>query len=123
MRYYGPSSPLREKFSGLTPRLVSTDTTTMSLTKNPKPPRVLLAVWKSMPPKHRDRFAVLVGTTTGSLRQYIEGRRRIGADLAGKIEKATHLMGYGKINRMQLNDTCKRCEYAQRCLKVDGGMK
>jgi len=85
----------------------------------PEPNKRLLALWQKLEPKMRERLARLAGTSPGSLRQYAEGRRRVNPELAAQLEKSIKLMGYVPINRTQLNDTCKRCEYARRCLRLD----
>jgi len=86
--------------------------------KSVKPNKALMALWKPMSVKHRARFAMLAGTSVGSLRQYVEGRREISAALAAQIQKATKLMGVPVIDRTQLNATCRRCDYAKQCLAL-----
>lgn len=81
----------------------------------PKPIPKLLALWQKMVPGARVEFAKLARTTSGNLRQYAEGRRGISSALAIRIEKATILLGFKPINRMELNETCRNCEYAKRC--------
>ena len=85
--------------------------------KPAKPNKALLALWKPMSLKHRARFAMLADTSLGSLRQYVEGRRGISSELAAQLEKAARLMGVAPIDRTQLNVTCRKCDYAKRCLK------
>lgn len=91
----------------------------MTARLNPlKPNAKLAAMWRKMTPPERLRFATLVKSTPGSLRQSIEGRRKISPDLAVRIERATVAIGVTPINRTSLNETCKRCDYAKACLKA-----
>jgi len=82
---------------------------------NPK----LLKMWRAMTPAERKAFATLAKSTDGSLRQAAEGRRGISSDLAARIERAVIAIGAKPISRMDLNDTCRKCEFARACLKMD----
>lgn len=81
---------------------------------NPK----LLALWRSLTPPQRKRFAALAKSTPGSLRQLAEGRRGISSGFAIRIEKAGGRMGVGCLNRTDLSDDCRGCEYAKFALKA-----
>lgn len=83
----------------------------------PKPIKPFLYLWQKMTPEQRRRFSLVLKMSPGSARQYAEGRRGISSAMAIRIEKASHMMGRGfeKLSRMQLNDTCRTCEYAKRC--------
>ncbi len=81
---------------------------------NPK----LLALWRSLTPPQRKRFAALAKSTPGSVRQLAEGRRGISSGFAIRIEKAGSRMGVGSLNRVDLNEDCRGCEYAKFALKA-----
>lgn len=83
-----------------------------------RPQPKLLALWRSLTPAQRKRFATLAKSTPGSLRQYSEGRRSVNPDLAVRIEKAGVKMGFAPISRTDLNETCAKCEFARYCLKA-----
>lgn len=87
------------------------------MSTKPSPNPKLLAVWRDMTPEQRKRFAALVKTTVGNLRQNVDGRRGISSDLAIRIEKAVARMRFlnTSISRMELNATCGRCEFARAC--------
>lgn len=88
-----------------------------------KPIRKLVAFWRGMTPDQRVRFAALVHSTVGSLRQIVEGRRGISSEMAVKLEKASvHMHTDVVLNRMDLNATCRRCEYARTCTAVKGDL-
>ncbi len=88
------------------------------MTKPLKPNPKLLKLWRSMTPAERKVFATLAKSTDGSLRQAAEGRRGISADLASRIERAAVKIGAKPISRMELNETCAKCEFARYCKKV-----
>ena len=79
-----------------------------------KPNPRLLKLWRAMTPTERKAFALLAKSTDGSLRQAAEGRRGISSDLAARIERATISIGVAPINRTELNETCKACEFAKK---------
>ena len=87
----------------------------------PNPNPKFAALWEKMVPGARVEFAKLVRTSSGSLRQYAEGRRSITPKLAIRIEKAVEKLGLKPINRMDLNETCRNCEYAIACRKQKRG--
>ena len=82
---------------------------------DPKPIPKFLALWKKMIPASRTIFAKMARTTPGNLRQYAEGRREITPKLAIRIEKAINELHLPPITRMDLNETCRKCEYAIAC--------
>ena len=86
---------------------------------DPKPVPKFLTLWKKMIPAARIEFAKMIRTSSGNLRQYAEGRRGITPKLAIRIEKAVDELKLPPINRTELNDTCRKCEYAIRCRKDD----
>jgi hypothetical protein len=76
----------------------------------------LARMWHAMKPEARKVFAQLVGKSVNSFRHVAEGRRGISSELAIKIEKASALLDTRpRFNRMDLNETCRKCEYAKRC--------
>lgn len=75
----------------------------------------LSELWIKLTPELRRRFAMVCKAAPGSMRQYAEGRRSISAAVAVRIEKGTVALGEKMINRMELNETCRKCEYAIRC--------
>lgn len=83
-----------------------------------KPNPKLQALWRDLDPKQRKRFAALAGKTAGSLRHVVDGRRGISSDLAIKLEKASVRMALKPLDRMALNETCGKCEFARYCKKV-----
>lgn len=83
-----------------------------TFTPSPK----LGALWRTLDTKQRERFASLAGTTAGSLRHVVEGRRGISAELAVKLEKAAIRIGVAMISRTELNAACSKCEFARACL-------
>ncbi len=85
----------------------------------PKPIPKFLALWKKMIPAGRTEFAKMIRTSSGNLRQYAEGRRAITPKLAIRIEKAVDELKLPALNRVDLNDTCRKCEYAIRCRAAD----
>jgi MoaA/NifB/PqqE/SkfB family radical SAM enzyme len=88
--------------------------------KEPKPNKPLLALWKVITPDLRRQLAKLARTSSGSLRQYAEGRRATTPALAIRLEKAVTELGFKTIWRTQLNDTCGKCEFAKACLTRKG---
>lgn len=88
------------------------------MTRPLKPNPKLMALWQSMTPPQRKRFAALARSTSGSLRQTVEGRRGISSDLAIRLEKAAARLGLKPISRTDLSDTCSKCEFARACLKA-----
>ena len=82
-----------------------------------KPIKPLLDLWKMMTPAIRKRFVLVLKTSPGTARQYAEGRRGISPAVAIRIEKATGMLGtgYPKLSRMDLNETCRGCEFAIAC--------
>ena len=76
----------------------------------------LASLWRTLNLKQRERFATLAGTTPGSLRHVVEGRRGISAELAVKLEKAAIRMGVTMLSRTELNGACAKCEFARACL-------
>jgi len=77
----------------------------------------LAKAWHHMVPADRKVFTKLVGKSVNSFRHVAEGRRGISSDLAIRIEKASEKMAdrMPTFNRMELNETCRKCEYARRC--------
>lgn len=64
------------------------------------------------------RLAKLAGTSVGMLRQLVTGNRSASSALAIRIEKASEkLLEMPTLNRMDLNPTCRACDYAKRCTK------
>ncbi len=74
---------------------------------------VLVKLWTRLTPEMRRRLTKLMRSTPGTMRQYVEGRREISPDLAIRFEKATETLDVERVNRMQLNHTCRACEYAR----------
>ncbi len=89
----------------------------------PKPIPKFLALWKKMIPASRIEFAKMARTTSGNLRQYAEGRREITPRLAIRIEKVVEELKLPPLTRMDLNETCRKCEYARACLTAGGKKK
>lgn len=87
----------------------------------PKPIPKLLALWQKMNPAARVVFAKMARTSSGNLRQYAEGRRGISSALAIRIEKTVQQLGLKPISRMDLNKTCRECEFAKACRKQRKG--
>lgn len=75
----------------------------------------LAKAWHAMKPEQRKEFAKLVGKTVNSFRHVAEGRRGISSDLAIRIEKASEKVDMPQFSRMELNETCRKCEYARQC--------
>jgi hypothetical protein len=88
--------------------------------KNPKPIPKLLTLWTSLTPEMRRRLTKLMHSTPGTVRQYVEGRRTISAEMAVRMEKATITLGVEPLSRMVLNKTCHDCEYARACVGKKG---
>lgn len=89
------------------------------MTKPLRPNPKLLKLWRNMTPAERKVFATLAKSTDGSLRQAAEGRRGISPDLASRIERAVVKIGAKPISRMDLNETCRNCDFAKYCKKVN----
>lgn len=75
----------------------------------------LVKLWTHLTPEMRRRLTKLMHSTPGTMRQYVEGRREISPELAVRFEKATETLDVERLNRMQLNHTCRACEYARQC--------
>ncbi len=84
-----------------------------------RPNAKLLKLWRQLTPAERKVFAQFAKSTDGSLRQVAEGRRGISADLAVRIEHAVVKIGAKPISRMDLNATCRACEYAKAFKKTE----
>ncbi|MEO6588965.1 MAG: hypothetical protein ABIP06_06525 [Pyrinomonadaceae bacterium] len=84
----------------------------------PKPIPKFLALWQKMIPEARTIFAKMIKTSAGNLRQYAEGRRAITPKLAIRIEETTIKLGIRELNRTELNETCRGCEYAKVARKI-----
>jgi hypothetical protein len=83
-----------------------------------KPNAKLSRVWHLMRPEARKVFADFVGKSVNSFRHVAEGRRGISSDLAIRIEKASEKLDTRpRLTRMELNATCRNCEYAKACKK------
>lgn len=82
---------------------------------NPKPNPKFEAMWRKLTPEQRRRLATILKTTVSSLRQYADARRGISAEMAVRIEKAIEQMRLPFLSRMDLNGTCRRCEFARFC--------
>lgn len=75
-------------------------------------------------PEQKARLAWFAKTSVGVLGELASGRSKASSAAAIRIEKAAaHVKGWGtqqdwklpKLNRMDLNETCAKCEYAKRC--------
>jgi CRISPR/Cas system-associated exonuclease Cas4 (RecB family) len=88
-----------------------------------KPIPKFLALWKKMIPESRIEFAKMARTTSGNLRQYAEGRREVTPRLAIRIEKVVEKLQLPALTRMDLNETCRNCEYARACVTKGGRKK
>jgi plasmid maintenance system antidote protein VapI len=84
-----------------------------------KPIPKLQALWRGLDLKQRMRFAKMIGRTAGSFRHVVDGRRGVSSELAIKIEKTAARMQLAPIERTDLNEACRRCEYARFCRKAD----
>lgn len=92
------------------------------MTKKPiRPNPKLLALWKSLKPEQKQLFAKLAKTTIQNLRQYVEGRRHIHPDLAIRVERASAGVGV-VLDRTELSDVCRRCDYARIARKTLKGL-
>jgi hypothetical protein len=82
-----------------------------------KPVRPFLNLWRMLTPALRKRFVLVLKSSAGTVRQYAEGRRGISPAVAARIEKASVMLGgdYPRLNRMDLNETCRNCEFAIAC--------
>jgi DNA-binding transcriptional regulator YdaS (Cro superfamily) len=96
----------------------------MTLQKYPK--ATALKDWLSQATKEmKDELAILAGTSTSMYRQWVDGRRAISADMAGRLSSASrevaalYLEKHGAVNlpdsltRGDLCEACRKCEYFQ----------
>jgi hypothetical protein len=91
------------------------------MTKPLRPNPKLLALWRSLKPEQKRLFAKLAKTTAGSLRQYAEGQRPIHPDLAIRVERASTGVG-AALDRTELSEVCRRCDYARIARKTLKGL-
>jgi hypothetical protein len=68
--------------------------------------------------EQQERFARLAGTSVGTIRHYVTGRRTPSSSAAIAMEKAAIRMNVGGapvLGRRDLSPACKTCEYAKAC--------
>ena len=96
----------------------------MTLQKYPK--ATPLRQWLILAPKEmKDELAKLAGTSTSMYRQWVDGRRALSADMAGRLATASRsLIALYKeklgdiplpppLTRGDLCEACRKCEYFQ----------
>lgn len=79
--------------------------------------------WRGLSRKDKARIAKLCGTTIPYLQQFATGYAVLSADMAGRLEHATHTLRIGQprflreaftvFKRGELCETCAGCEYYQ----------
>lgn len=67
--------------------------------------------------EQKEKLARLANTSLGMLYQLSAGDRKASSEKAIRIEKAAAKIGGGlpPLTRMDLNETCRGCEYARAC--------